>query len=86
MPETENPLLCSIPDTCRLTDLGRTKVYQLLDDGELLSVHIGKRRLIIRASIDAYIEKLIANTTQHVGDAGARVVARFEKPSGPAFK
>lgn len=85
MPEIENPLLCSILDTCRLTDLGRTKVYQLLDDGELSSVYIGKRHLVVRASIDAFIEKLIAETTELAGDAGARVVARIQKPH-PAQK
>jgi excisionase family DNA binding protein len=44
-----------INEFCALSGLGRTKVYEMLDGGELDSIKIGKRRLII---IDSY-RKLI---------------------------
>jgi hypothetical protein len=45
----------TIADFCRLSGLGRSRVYIMLADGTLESIKIGKRRLIL---IDSY-RKLI---------------------------
>jgi excisionase family DNA binding protein len=43
---TPEPETVSITKACRLTGMGRTKLYQLMGDGVLPSVKIGKRRLL----------------------------------------
>lgn len=53
---SDDRVLVSIPEACRITSLSRTKVYELLDDGALESVKIGSRRLIVRRSIDKLVE------------------------------
>ena len=50
------PLVCSISATCRMLGLGRTKVYDLLATGALQSIHIGRRRLVLVASIHALLD------------------------------
>ena len=46
-------LLCSIPDAAKALSLGRSKIYQLIDEGRLEAVNIGRRRLIRTASVRA---------------------------------
>jgi excisionase family DNA binding protein len=43
-----------------LGGIGRSHVYELLGIGELESVKIGRRRMVLVDSIDAYIERLRA--------------------------
>lgn len=52
------PLSVDIPEACRLTGLGRSKLYELLGNGEIASVKVGKRRLIAVASLRAWLEGL----------------------------
>lgn len=55
----DEKLLDSIDDAqTRLGHLGRTKLYELIKDGELATVKIGRRSFITRRSIDAYVERL----------------------------
>lgn len=56
--DTGDSILVSIKDACGLLGIGTTMLYELLDDGKLESVKIGKRRLIKRASILEYVEEL----------------------------
>ena len=60
-PGQEKPLVVSIPETGRLLDLGRTSIYALIKDGDLKSIKIRNRHLIIRASITDLIQRR-ANT------------------------
>jgi excisionase family DNA binding protein len=46
-----------ITEFCRISGLGRSKVYELLNDGLLDSVRFGKRRLILLASYHQLIER-----------------------------
>jgi excisionase family DNA binding protein len=46
-----------VGEFCRLSGLGRTKVYELINAGELESITIGKRRLIVMASYTRLIER-----------------------------
>jgi excisionase family DNA binding protein len=38
-------LLCSIPDAALALGLGRSKVYELIGEGRLETISIGRRRL-----------------------------------------
>lgn len=50
------PLAYSVSDACRVSSLGRTRLYQLIADGRLEVRKIGKRTLIPAASLRALIE------------------------------
>jgi hypothetical protein len=46
-----------ISEFCRLSGIGRTRVYELIGDGSLDSITIGKRRLIVLDSYRRLIEQ-----------------------------
>lgn len=46
------PRAYGVTDTSRITGLGRTKIYELLASGDLKSIKIGAKRLILAESID----------------------------------
>lgn len=46
-------LLCSIPDAARALGLGRSKLYELIAEGRLETVAIGRRRLVRVESVRA---------------------------------
>lgn len=53
-------LLCSIPDAAAALGLGRSKVYELIGEGQLQTVSIGRRRLVCVASVRAFASQLTA--------------------------
>jgi excisionase family DNA binding protein len=59
-PDSENapPRLLSIRQAARELGVCRTLVYELLRDGRIKSVKIGRRHLISRDAIDAFIATL----------------------------
>jgi excisionase family DNA binding protein len=57
---TETARLLSIKDACRILGLSRTTLYAQLASGRLRSVTVGRRRLIPREAIDAFIAGLPA--------------------------
>ena len=60
-PDTTTPLRLYPPEAAASSlGLSRTKVWELLRDGELRGVKVGKRRLIFADSLDEYVEKLKA--------------------------
>ena len=50
-----DPLAYSVKDACRVSSLGRTRLYQLIGEGRLEVRKIGKRTLIPAASLRALI-------------------------------
>ncbi|PZU17897.1 MAG: excisionase [Citromicrobium sp.] len=48
--------LITVAETMRRLALGRTKVYQLLAEGRLRSVKIGRARRILSESVNAIAE------------------------------
>lgn len=50
----------SVEHAAEYIGLGRTSVFELLKAGELQSIKIGQRRLVVRASADAFIERQMA--------------------------
>ena len=52
------PILVSIREAGRIVGVGRTKTYELLDRGDLETVKLDGRRLVVMASIKKLIQKL----------------------------
>ncbi len=49
------PLAYSVADACRVSTIGKTRLYQLIAEGKLEARKIGKRTLIPAASLRALI-------------------------------
>ena len=52
------PALVSIKKGAAELGVGRTKTYELIDDGELETVKIGRHHLIVHASIGRLVARL----------------------------
>jgi excisionase family DNA binding protein len=52
------PVTVSVEQAAAILGIGRTVAYQLVLARELRSVKIGRRRLVIRASIEEYVMRL----------------------------
>lgn len=63
MSSTLTSALAPIPAATGYLGVGRSTVYELIAAGELETVKIGARRLIVAASMDAYIERLRSRST-----------------------
>lgn len=57
-PAHATPLAYSVPDTCRVAGIGKTKVYELLGAGQLRAVKIGAKTLILADSVRDYFASL----------------------------
>ena len=55
------PMLYSIPQTCTALGLSRSKTYELISQGRLLTVNIGRRRLVRVDSVRALASGEAAN-------------------------
>jgi len=49
-------LTCTIAEACQATGLGRTKLYELIGDGCLVTTTIGRRRLVLVRSLQLLID------------------------------
>jgi excisionase family DNA binding protein len=58
--EPLKPISVTVDDTCRITGLGRTKVYEPIGEGVLKTVAIGRRRLVLYTSIEALLDQAVA--------------------------
>jgi excisionase family DNA binding protein len=50
-----NPITVSISEALRLSGLGRTRLYELVMNGDIKSRKLGKRRLVDYASLKHYL-------------------------------
>ncbi len=50
------PLAVDVKEAARLTSFGKTKIYQMLEDGTLPSKKIGRRRVIPYSALKALVE------------------------------
>ena len=48
---------CSITEACRAVGFGRTKLYELMEEGHVETVKIGRRRLVRVPSLLGYLSK-----------------------------
>jgi len=60
-------LLLSVEEAAAELRIGRSRMYDLIKRGEVLSVRVGGSRRVIRESLKAYINRLVAE--QAAGDA-----------------
>lgn len=44
-------LSCTIDEACEATGLGRTKLYELIGTGQLVTTTVGRRRLVMVRSL-----------------------------------
>lgn len=51
MPNIHEPMAYTIADTCRLSSLGRTRIYELINSGVLKATKVGKRTLVSAQSL-----------------------------------
>lgn len=54
------PRLLSVAEVGALTGLGRSIIYELLADGRLGSVKVGRRRLVSLTAVQAFIAEAAA--------------------------
>lgn len=47
--------MISVADFCRISNLGRTKAYELINDSSLESRKVGRRRLISLRSVEVFL-------------------------------
>jgi excisionase family DNA binding protein len=58
---TITPELLSIPDAQRyLGDISRPTLYNLIAGGHITRVHLGRRAMLTRTSLEAYVQRLSA--------------------------
>ena len=50
--------LLSVRDACAILSLGRTKVDKLIADGEIPAARVGRKVVLRRRDVDAYVERL----------------------------
>ena len=55
-----NDFLNSVDESCQKLGIGRTRLFELISSGALVSVKIGRSRRIPQSSIDEFISSLIS--------------------------
>ncbi|WP_137147142.1 helix-turn-helix domain-containing protein [Mycolicibacterium sp. CR10] len=61
MEVAQDQLLIPVPDACnRLGGVGRTTLYELVKQRQLVKVNIGRRGFITAASLEQYVGRLSA--------------------------
>lgn len=53
-------LSCTVDEACVVTGLGRTKLYELIGSGQVITITIGRRRLVIVRSLLDLVDKEIS--------------------------
>ena len=54
-------LTCTVDDACEVTGLGRTKLYELIGAGRIVTTTIGRRRLVVVRSLLALLDTNMSN-------------------------
>lgn len=60
-------LSLSIEEARAATGLGRTKLYQLINSGQLKAKKIGKRTIILRDDLEGFLASLESYPAEQVG-------------------
>lgn len=55
------PLTVRIPEACRMTGIGRSKLYELIKAGEIETIKVGSSTLVTVAGLEAFLDKCCAN-------------------------
>lgn len=62
--DDQNKLLLTVPEAAHLLSIGRSRCYQLLLGGELRSLKLGRRRLIPREALNAFVARQLELATE----------------------
>jgi excisionase family DNA binding protein len=65
-----NPILVGIPEAARLMGLGRSKLYQILNEGELNLIKLGGRSLVSVDELRSYVAEKLAKAADRGGKNG----------------
>ena len=57
-PEREPALLLKVEDAARLLGVGRTTLFELIGQGRIQTVRVGRRRLVVRAGLERFVEEI----------------------------
>jgi excisionase family DNA binding protein len=57
---------CTINEACEVTGLGRTKLYELIGAGHIVTTAVGRRRLVVVRSLLSFLESKVAVTAKYV--------------------
>jgi excisionase family DNA binding protein len=60
--------LLTLDETKYSLRIGRTKLYQLLAEGEIISFHVGTRRLVRKVDLDAYVTRRLTEAGFELDD------------------
>ena len=63
--DRSDDLLLSIKDAAKRLNIGRTLMYQLVNSGQVESVHIGKLHRVPVAALIRYVDRLTAQHTSN---------------------
>lgn len=55
---TEQPAAYSITDVLQVLKVGRTRTYELIKEGKLPARKLGRRTVILREDVDAFLRDL----------------------------
>jgi excisionase family DNA binding protein len=55
--ELSKPLALPIKDACRVLGIGPTKLWELIGNGTLKTISIGRKRLVVYSSLKALVEQ-----------------------------
>ena len=47
------PITITVENALRVSGLGRTKLYELINKGTIKTITVGRRRLVVYASLEA---------------------------------
>lgn len=53
-----NQMSLSIEEACNLTGIGRTKLYDAINRGELIAKKFGKRTIILKEDLETFLKNL----------------------------
>ena len=54
----EPALLLGVEDAARLIGVGRTTMFELIGQGHIQTVRLGRRRIVTRAGLERFVEEL----------------------------
>ncbi|MGA2970172.1 MAG: helix-turn-helix domain-containing protein [Acidimicrobiales bacterium] len=62
-------LLISVEDAASILGIGRTLTFELILQGKISSVKIGRRRLVVRQELDEFVRELsISQNSNHFAE------------------
>lgn len=57
MENTVQAAALSVDEACIYIGIGRAHLYRLMDEGSVPSLHVGRRRLLLRKDLDAFLDR-----------------------------